>query len=620
MHFGGVALVEYAAVLAELKMARFGLNGAWRNMATFGQLDELRHAQITTFFGHEFVGKDAQYDWTQKAFHTNDWVLISLRNLFDNMMIAPNVVDMAIELPFTFETGFTNLQFVALAADALESGDVNFANMISSIQTDEARHSQQGGPTLEILVEHDPVRAQWVVDKAFWGSARAFAALTGPAMDYYTPLEHRKQSYREFMEEWVIDQFVRTIEDYGLRKPWFWDEFMRGLDIWHHGLQMGLWYWRPTLWWRPKAGVSKDERAWLAEKYPNWEKVFGDKWDVLIDNVNANNVEATLPETLPWLCMTCHLPCCNATQSRDGTWRVRDWPLRYDGKTLPLLHQRVPADLLEGPGQRQPRDAGRPVPGRADPAHGRRRHPRLHGHDARRDGGRPGLRGVDQGLRRAAGRGHRAGGPVMTRRNWAIEDQRPPAGPAERHLRHRLRADPGAGHHGQHHARGRRGGRAPRGGQAGPRAALREGRDPPGQAAAARHHRRGRGHPAARPCGGRVRHPGGVMKNPVGPILRMGDEVEQVIAAIEDDNPDTDIEVVDRGAYVRVQGEDRITVTEQTLRRYLGADFAIASFGEMMTAFSGRAITSSDAITWESFGHARSGEARADPEGKQVPA
>ena len=29
---------------------------------------------------------------------------------------------MAIQLPFTFETGFTNLQFVALAADALESG------------------------------------------------------------------------------------------------------------------------------------------------------------------------------------------------------------------------------------------------------------------------------------------------------------------------------------------------------------------------------------------------------------------------------------------------------------------------------------------------------------------
>ncbi|MFC7659818.1 hypothetical protein ACFQV8_30410 [Pseudonocardia benzenivorans] len=187
MHYGGVALVEFEAVLGELKMARFGLNPAWRNMAAFGALDEIRHAQITMFFGHEFVGRDPQYDWTQKMFHTNDWVAISLRSLFDSMMVTNNVVDLAIQLPLTFETGFTNLQFVALSADALESGDVNFANMISSIQTDEARHAQQGGPTLEILVEHDPVRAQWVIDKAFWGSARAFAALTGPAMDYYTP-------------------------------------------------------------------------------------------------------------------------------------------------------------------------------------------------------------------------------------------------------------------------------------------------------------------------------------------------------------------------------------------------------------------------------------------------
>src|ERR1700755_589033 len=68
MHFGGVALVEYAAVLAELKMARFGLNGSRREMATFGQLDELRHAAVTTFFGHDVVGKDAQYDWTQKTY------------------------------------------------------------------------------------------------------------------------------------------------------------------------------------------------------------------------------------------------------------------------------------------------------------------------------------------------------------------------------------------------------------------------------------------------------------------------------------------------------------------------------------------------------------------------
>jgi len=91
------------------------------------------------------------------------------------------------------------------------------------------------------------------------------------------------------------------------------------------------------------------------------------------------------------------------------------------------------------------------------------------------------------------------------------------------------------------------------------------------------------------------------MKNPVGPVLRMGDEVEPIIAAIEDDNPGAEIEVIDRGAYVRVQGEDQLTLTQETLRRYLGADFEIRSFGGIMSAFSGQVITTSDAITWQSI-------------------
>jgi toluene monooxygenase system protein A len=333
MHFGGVSLVEFMGQIGELRMARFGLNAGWRNMAVFGALDECRHTQITLFCAHEFVAKDPQYDWAQKAFHTNDWAAIALRSLFDGMIAAPNVVDLAIQLPLMFETGFTNLQFVALSADALGAGDVNFANMISSIQTDEARHAQQGGPTLEILMEHDPVRAQWIVDKYFWLSARAFSALTGPGMDYYAPVDDRKQSYREFMEEWVIDQFGRTLRDYGLKKPWYWDDFMAGLDVWHHSLHLGFWFWRPTVWWNPVAGVGKAEREWLQDKYPNWETIYGPKWDTIISNVNAGQIEKTLPATLPWLCNTCHLPNCNPTFGRDGRWRVRNWSLSHNGVT-----------------------------------------------------------------------------------------------------------------------------------------------------------------------------------------------------------------------------------------------------------------------------------------------
>ena len=43
-----------------------------------------------------------------------------------------------------------------------------------------------------------------------------------------------------------------------------------------------------------------------------------------------------------------------------------------------------------------------------------------------------------------------------------------------------------------------------------------------------------------------------IVEDAVGPVLRMCDEVESVIRAIQDDNP-ADLEIVDRGAYVRVQ-------------------------------------------------------------------
>ena len=99
------------------------------------------------------------------------------------------------------------------------------------------------------------------------------------------------------------------------------------------------------------------------------------------------------------------------------------------------------------------------------------------------------------------------------------------------------------------------------------------------------------------------------MKNVVGPVLRMGDEVEQVLAAIKDDNPGREITVVDRGAYVRVEGEGSMTVTQETLRRYLGADYEIRSFGAIMSAFSGRIVTTSRSITWQSVGTEPGGKA-----------
>ena len=91
------------------------------------------------------------------------------------------------------------------------------------------------------------------------------------------------------------------------------------------------------------------------------------------------------------------------------------------------------------------------------------------------------------------------------------------------------------------------------------------------------------------------------MKDAVGPILRMGDHVEDVIAAIEDDNPGRDIEVIDRGSYVRIQTPTRMRLSLDTLRDYLGPDYEMALFSSMMPSFAGRMVTSSDELVWESI-------------------
>jgi toluene monooxygenase system protein D len=92
----------------------------------------------------------------------------------------------------------------------------------------------------------------------------------------------------------------------------------------------------------------------------------------------------------------------------------------------------------------------------------------------------------------------------------------------------------------------------------------------------------------------------------------MGDQIDDVIQAIRDDNPEQEIEVIDRGSYVRVQGDARVRVTQDTLRHYLGADYEIRSFGTMMSSFAGRVVTSSDEMVWEKI-------KRDAPEGELVP-
>ena len=88
------------------------------------------------------------------------------------------------------------------------------------------------------------------------------------------------------------------------------------------------------------------------------------------------------------------------------------------------------------------------------------------------------------------------------------------------------------------------------------------------------------------------------MKNAVGPVLRMSEGIEAIIAAIEEDNPGTEIEVIDRGAYVRIQAQQRMKVTRASIERHIGRPFEMRQLEPMMSAFAGRIETTSEAILW----------------------
>lgn len=308
LHFSLTCWAEYHSASCFARQTRFSRSPGMRNMATFGSLDEVRHGQIQIFFAYEFLKHDAVFDWCNKSAKAENWIPISARHAFDDTVHTRDAVSSAIMLTMGLEQSFTNLQFVALSADAAKCGDHTFSTMLNSIQTDEARHAQIGEPLVRIMVKNGKKdEAQRLVDISFWRMWKQFSVLSGIGMDYYTPLEHREHSLKDFMDEWVIGQFFRTVQALGLDLPWYWDTLKEDISNFHHAQQIGIYAYRPLQWWRPIAAVSPKEREWLEEKYPGWNDTYGQCWDVIIENIRNGQTDKTLPSAPPLVCNMCGL-------------------------------------------------------------------------------------------------------------------------------------------------------------------------------------------------------------------------------------------------------------------------------------------------------------------------
>jgi len=85
----------------------------------------------------------------------------------------------------------------------------------------------------------------------------------------------------------------------------------------------------------------------------------------------------------------------------------------------------------------------------------------------------------------------------------------------------------------------------------------------------------------------------------VGPILRMSDDIDGIIQAIRDDNPDKEIRVTDRHAYVRIEGDPPLLLTRASIENELGRDFPLREIELLMSSFNGVMDSSnSDQFIW----------------------
>lgn len=370
LHAAALPLAEFAAVIGNLRASRFGRDSAWRTAATYGAMDEFRHTQIPLLLMHELLRHDRQFDWTHKFFHSNNWVAIAGRHMVDELLLGSNPIEFAIATNFVFETGFTNLQFIGLSSMANAAGDHMFEKMVNSIQTDEARHAQIGLPVLRKIVETDSDYAQYLVDKWFWRSWLFFAVVTGFHMDYLTPLASRTQSFREFMDEWILDQFQRSLDEFGLKKPWYWDSFTQALDHYHHMVYVSAYSYRATTWFN-FALPGPRERAWLRSHYPDSWDSYDPIWERLTQRWRESGpgVEWFSHGATPvTFCDLCQLVLCGGTPEHntarihvhDGVkywfcsepceWIFRQEPERYAGHkdvVKRILSGEAPANLLE---------------------------------------------------------------------------------------------------------------------------------------------------------------------------------------------------------------------------------------------------------------------------------
>ncbi|MBS4730349.1 MmoB/DmpM family protein [Mycobacterium sp. SM1] len=86
----------------------------------------------------------------------------------------------------------------------------------------------------------------------------------------------------------------------------------------------------------------------------------------------------------------------------------------------------------------------------------------------------------------------------------------------------------------------------------------------------------------------------------VGPVLQAADAelVEALLMALQEDNSDRPLEIIDRGGYVRVSCPDECRLRRVTLEEKLGREVSLAEIEPVMASFAGRMRGDEEELVW----------------------
>jgi toluene monooxygenase system protein D len=84
--------------------------------------------------------------------------------------------------------------------------------------------------------------------------------------------------------------------------------------------------------------------------------------------------------------------------------------------------------------------------------------------------------------------------------------------------------------------------------------------------------------------------------NMVGPVMRAGDLAQAVIAAAQIDNPDKEVFVDDRRAYIRIHTNHEMVLRRKTIEEELGRPFKMNDLEVDLSSFAGQIESQDDAV------------------------